>query len=347
MNDVFLPGPRASRATIAEVAAAAGVSKASVSRYISGDRRLLSDSLAARIEQAVTALDFQPNQMARGLKRGRSRLIGMLVADMLNPYSTAVMHGVETACRQQGYSLLICNTDQDARQERQQLAALQSYSIEGLIVNTFGQHAADLRQLGSRLPLVLLDRELPGIDADLVGLDNYQAIATGVAHLQQQGYRDLLLVSEPLNGTSSRVQRLTAFEALLVEHPSCQGAHCTDADDPQALQAALAGFLASHGPGPKAVLTANGVATLATTLALQALGEPLFERIGLLALDDLDWFPLVGGGISALAQPTHALGVAAFERLQQRIEGDRSAPTQQTFSAELRIRQSTRARNCS
>ena len=78
--------------------------------------------------------------------------------------------------------------------------------------------------------------------------------------------------------------------------------------------------------------------------ALQALGEPLFERFGLLALDDLDWFPLVGGGISALAQPTHALGVAAFERLQRRIDGDRSAPVQQTFGAELRIRQSTRAR---
>lgn len=344
MNDVYLPGPRATRATIAEVAAAAGVSKASVSRYISGDRRLLSDSLAARIEQAVIALDFQPNQMARGLKRGRSRLIGMLVADLLNPYSTAVMHGVETACRQQGYSLLICNTDQDARQERQQLAALQSYSIEGLIVNTFGQHAADLRQLGSRLPLVLLDRELPGVEADLVGLDNHQAIATGVAHLQRQGYRDLLLVSEPLDGTSSRRQRLTAFDTALAEHPGCRGTNCAQADDALALQTALATFLAAPGPGPKALLTANGVATLATTLALQALGEPLFERFGLLALDDLDWFPLVGGGISALAQPTHALGVAAFERLQRRIDGDRSAPVQQTFGAELRIRQSTRAR---
>ena len=342
MNDLFSPGTRTARATIAEVAAAAGVSKASVSRYIGGDRRLLSDALATRIEAAVTALDFQPNQMARGLKRGRSRLIGMLVADMRNPYSTAVMHGVETACRQQGYSLLVCNTDQDAHQERQQLAALQSYSVEGLIVNTFGQHAADLRQLGQALPLVLLDRELPGVDADLVGLDNYQAIATGIEHLQQQGYRDLLLVSEPLDGTSSRIQRLTAFEAWLIDHPSCRGSHCTSADDPQALHTALADFLANPGPGPKAILTANGVATLATTLALQALGEPLFERLGLLALDDLDWFPLVGGGISALAQPTHALGVAAFERLQRRIDGDRSAPVRQTFAAELRIRRSTR-----
>ena len=80
------------------------------------------------------------------------------------------------------------------------------------------------------------------------------------------------------------------------------------------------------------------------TLIPRYMQEPLFERFGLLALDDLDWFPLVGGGISALAQPTHALGVAAFERLQRRIDGDRSAPVQQTFGAELRIRQSTRAR---
>ncbi len=345
MNDFFTPGARpSSRATIAEVAAAAGVSKASVSRYIGGDRRLLSDALAARIEAAVVALDFQPNQMARGLKRGRSRLIGMLVADMLNPYSTAVMHGVETACRQQGYSLLVCNTDQDAQQERQQLAALQSYSIEGLIVNTFGQHAADLQQLGKALPLVLLDRELLGVEADLVGLDNHEAIETGLNHLLEQGYRDLLLVSEPLDGTSSRQQRLAAFAARLAAQPGCRGSHSTQADQPLALQTDLAAFLAKPGPGPKAILTANGVATLATTLALQALGEPLFERLGLLALDDLDWFPLVGGGISALAQPTHALGIAAFERLQRRIEGDRSAPVRQTFAAELHIRRSTRAR---
>ncbi|OLU33097.1 transcriptional regulator [Pseudomonas sp. PA15(2017)] len=345
MDDSLLPRPRAERANITEVAAAAGVSKASVSRYIGGDRHLLSDALAARIEQAVTALQFQPNRMASGLKRGRSRLIGMLVADLLNPYSTAVMHGAETACRQQGYSLLICNTDQDPRQERQQLDALQSYSIEGLIVNTFGQHAADLRQLGRRLPMVLLDRELPGVDADLVGLDNHQAIEMGVDHLLAQGYRDLLLISEPLDGTSSRQQRLDTFNTLLAGLPGCQGRYCTRADSPEVLRAALGDFLASPGPGPKALLATNGVATLAATLALQALDEPLFERIGLLALDDLDWLALVGGGISALAQPTHALGVAAFERLQKRIEGDRSAPTWQRFTAELRIRQSTRSRN--
>lgn len=106
-----------SRVTMLDVAERAGVSKASVSRFIGDDRALLSDAIALRIEQAIEQLGYRPNQMARGLKRGRTRLIGMLVADIRNPYSIAVMHGVETACRQHGYSLVVCNTDRDDEQE--------------------------------------------------------------------------------------------------------------------------------------------------------------------------------------------------------------------------------------
>ncbi|RYE73854.1 MAG: LacI family transcriptional regulator, partial [Oxalobacteraceae bacterium] len=105
------------RVTMLDVARLAGVSKASVSRFIGDDKALLSDAIAERIEQAIERLGYRPNQMARGLKRGRTRLIGMLVADIRNPYSIAVMHGVETACRRHGYSLVVCNTDRDPEQE--------------------------------------------------------------------------------------------------------------------------------------------------------------------------------------------------------------------------------------
>ena len=113
MNGSVLPSR--GRVTINQVAEAAGVSKASVSRYIGGDRQLLADATARRIERAIDQLDYRPNQMARGLKRGRTRLIGMLVADILNPYSVAVMHGVETACREHGYSLVVCNRSEERR----------------------------------------------------------------------------------------------------------------------------------------------------------------------------------------------------------------------------------------
>lgn len=200
MNGSVLPSR--GRVTINQVAEAAGVSKASVSRYIGGDRQLLADATARRIERAIDQLDYRPNQMARGLKRGRTRLIGMLVADILNPYSVAVMHGVETACREHGYSLVVCNTDRDDEQERHHLAALQSYNVEGLIVNTLGHHPGELRALHHELPMVLVDRQLAELDTDLVGLDNADAVEQALDHLQHRGFRDILLVTEPLDGTS-------------------------------------------------------------------------------------------------------------------------------------------------
>ena len=204
-----------SRVTMLDVANRAGVSKASVSRFIGDDRALLSDTIALRIEQAIDELGYRPNQMARGLKRGRTRLIGMLVADIRNPYSIAVMHGVETACRQHGYSLVVCNTDRDDEQERQHLAALRAYNIEGLIVNTLGHHLEQLLELQREMPLVLVDRKVEALHSDLVGLDNPLAVRMALEHLEQQGYRDILLVSEAADGTSSRVERMESFHAQI------------------------------------------------------------------------------------------------------------------------------------
>ncbi|MGC5703309.1 LacI family DNA-binding transcriptional regulator [Pseudomonas sp. NFXW11] len=327
-----------SRVTIEDVARRAGVSKASVSRFIGEDRALLSDAIALRIEQAISALDYRPNQMARGLKRGRTRLIGMLVADIRNPYSIAVMHGVETACRQHGYSLVVCNTDRDDQQEARHLDNLRAYNIEGLIVNTLGHHLEQLQQLQQEMPMVLVDRKLDALHADLVGLDNPAAVHSAIEHLEQQGYRDLLLVSEPHDGTSSRLERSTAFAAEIARRPALRGqALATGAQLRQQLQA----FLSAPGPGPKALFCANGVATLAATGALRELECPLFDGIGLIALDDLDWLPLVGSGITALAQPTAAIGASAFDCLRQRLQGDNGPVQVRDFAAQLIIRGST------
>ncbi|AZF57956.1 LacI family DNA-binding transcriptional regulator [Pseudomonas sp. R11-23-07] len=325
-----------SRVTMLDVAERAGVSKASVSRFIGDDRALLSDAIALRIEQAIDELGYRPNQMARGLKRGRTRLIGMLVADIRNPYSIAVMHGVETACRQHGYSLVVCNTDRDDEQERQHLAALRSYNIEGLIVNTLGHHLDQLLELQREMPLVLVDRKVEPLHSDLVGLDNPAAVRMALEHLEQQGYREVLLVSEAPDGTSSRLERLHSFKTEVANRPDMNGA-VLELND--ALENHLRIFLAK--PARKALFCANGVAALACSRALKASGCHLFNDIGLIALDDLDWYPLVGSGITALAQPTEAIGASAFDCLLKRLRGD-TAPTRTLdFLPQLIIRGST------
>ena len=337
MND-FSAAQR-SRVTMLDVAEHAKVSKASVSRFIGEDRALLSDAIAQRIEQAIAELGYRPNQMARGLKRGRTRLIGMLVADIRNPYSIAVMHGVETACRRHGYSLVVCNTDRDDEQERQHLALLRAYNIEGLIVNTLGHHRDELLELRREMPLVLVDRKVDRLESDLVGLDNPAAVTMALDHLEQRGYRDLLMVTEPFDGTSSRIERVDSFKSGIEQRPALAGAVVEICDQ---LKARLQAFLAQPGPGPKALFCANGIAALAATQVLRELDCHLFDDVGLIALDDLDWYPLVGSGITALAQPTAEIGARAFECLLKRLRGDNGPIQTLDFAAQLIERGSTR-----
>ncbi|PMW94199.1 transcriptional regulator [Pseudomonas sp. FW215-R2] len=337
MND-FSAAQR-SRVTMLDVAEHAGVSKASVSRFIGDDRALLSDAIAQRIELSIAELGYRPNQMARGLKRGRTRLIGMLVADIRNPYSIAVMHGVETACRRHGYSLVVCNTDRDDEQERQHLALLRSYNIEGLIVNTLGHHREELDELKREMPLVLVDRKVDGLDSDMVGLNNPRAIEMALEHLQQRGYRDALLVTEPYDGTSSRIERVSSFQQQIGQRQRMNGAVL---ETGSSLANDLQTFLNTPDSGPKALFCANGVAALACTLALREIGCRLFEDVGVIALDDLDWYPLVGSGITALAQPTEEIGARAFECLLKRLRGDDELARVMDFSPVLIERGSTR-----
>lgn len=328
-----------SRVTMLDVAERAGVSKASVSRFIGEDRALLSDAIARRIEQAIAELGYRPNQMARGLKRGRTRLIGMLVADIRNPYSIAVMHGVETACRRHGYSLVVCNTDRDDEQERQHLALLRAYNIEGLIVNTLGHHRDELLELRREMPMVLVDRKVDRLESDLVGLDNPAAVGMALDHLLARGYRDLLLVTEPFDGTSSRIERVESFRAGIELRPALTG---TVAETCDMLAMRIGQFLGRPDHGPKALFCANGIAALAATRVLRELGCHLFDDVGLIALDDLDWYPLVGSGISALAQPTTEIGASAFECLLKRLRGDSGPVRILNFAAQLIERGSTR-----
>src|SRR5450830_1313794 len=132
----------AARATIADVAREAGVSKATVSRFLNHRDRLLTKDIATRVEVAIAALAYSPSPMAQALKRGRSRLIGLVVADVTNPFSVAVLRGAEKACQEAGYLLMLFNLGNDSRRESEAIGALTAYQVEGFILNTLGHDAS-------------------------------------------------------------------------------------------------------------------------------------------------------------------------------------------------------------
>lgn len=336
-------GNRSGHATIAQVALEAGVSKTSVSRYLGDDIGALSEELQLKIATTIARLGYQPNQMARGLKRGRTRLIGMMVADILNPYSVAVLEGAEAACQQHGYTLMLCNTGNDEKRERQSLAALRSYSAEGLIIHTHGGNVDALRDLSrSGLPMVLVDREIDGLTLDLVGLDNVSAAIQATRHLIDNGFTDIALVTAPLAGFSSRERRAEGFQQAISSHPNCHGTLlelCQD--DPVSLEAQLKQFLAENAGRRLALLAANGVITMRIALLLKQLDLRFPDDLGLLGFDEMDWSPLVGPGISTIAQPTYEIGYSAMKCLLAHLEGERFAPREVLLPGQLIVRGSS------
>lgn len=328
------------RATLIEVAKLAGTSKTSVSRFFGPERERLTSRLQTRIANAADTLGYQPNLMARGLKGGGSRLLGMLVADIRNPFSVAVVHGVEQAARAHGYSLIVCNTDNDPEQEQQHLRLLNSYQVEGLIINAAGQPEAPLQALmHSGIPLVLLDRGIRQLDANVIGLDNALAIDMALEHLVHQGYRSILYVSESPACASTRQERLQRFtqqaETLSVKSQTLILSNV--ASHAQTLEA----FAKHSVSAPGAVLCANGNVTLAMTRSFQKLNIAIGPT-GLMGIDELDWCELITPGITTLAQPTDDIGHAAVACLLNQLNGPTPASSvRYRHAPRLQVRGST------
>lgn len=323
------PIPPAARVTIADVAHAAGVSKATVSRFLNRRDELLTPDIAARVQTAIATLRYTPSPMAQALKRGRSRLIGLVVADITNPYSVAVLRGAERACQDAGYLVMLFNLGNDKGREREAIEALLSYHVEGFILNRVGDDSGAVAEaVRCGKPVVMVDRRHDDLRCDFVSLDNAAAIQLGAQHLVESGYGELLFVSEPVHGVSSRLERQQAFCAFMREQRPgivCDTCESTEAD-PQALELALRALRRRAAGRPFAVLSGNAVITLRLVAAAARLGWRLGAEIGLVGFDDTDWAPFVGPGLTTIAQPTDDLGRLAAECVLGRLQGADHAP---------------------
>ncbi len=342
------PASAPARSTINDVARIAGVSKATVSRFLNERSDLLTPDISARVAAAVSALGYRPSVAAQSLKRGRSRLVGLVVADVRNPYSVAVLHGAEQAFREAGYMVLLFNAGNDGGREREAIETLADYQVEGFIVHAPRGDATTLDAAARRgRPVVLVDRRLgDGAPFDWVGLDNHGAVRQGMAHLLDAGYRQLLYVGEPAAGLSSREERVAAFEAELARRPGAAGMTIEstgdDAADASALDAELRRLRRRARGAPCAVFCGNAVVTLRVAAAAARIGAALGNELGLLGFDETEWSALVGPGISTLSQPTGDIGRCAANCLLERIQGAAPPPRQVLLPATLIARASTR-----
>ena len=334
------------RATIGDVAAAAGVSKATVSRFFNHRERLLSPDIQVRVEAAIAALGYSPNSMAQALSRGSSRLIGLIVADITNPYSVAVLRGAEKACQDAGYLVILFNLGNESGREREALDALAGYRVDGFILNTLGRGSdvVDAMVLHGK-PAVLVDRRHPGMHADFVSLDNAGAMALACDHLVGNGYREFLYVTEPKKDVSTRRERAEAFNACLTSHAPAVTGQIFESEqgDTEGLDQALRALHQRTAANrPVAAISGNAVVTLRLAASMARLQRSFGCEVGFVGFDDADWAPLIGPGLTTIAQPTDELGRTAAACLIERLQGLDAAPRQLLLQGQLKVRGSSR-----
>jgi LacI family kdg operon repressor len=282
--------------------------------------------------------------MAQALKRGRSRLIGLVVADITNPFSVAVLRGAEKAAQQAGYLVMLFNLGNASERERQGIEALAAYRVEGFILNTLGADASAAGEVARHgKPAVLVDRKHAGMQADFVSLDNADAVRRAFDHLLEQGWRELLYVTEPVAGVSSRTERAAAFRVAAVSAPKGAGGQVVEVHegDEPAVDEALHALKRRAGRRPVAVLASNAVVTLRVAAAAARLGWTIGRELGFVGFDETEWAPLVGPGLTTIEQPTDDIGRVAASCLLERLQGRDFPPRQILLAGRLVLRASS------
>lgn len=200
--------------TINDVAKRAGVSTTTVSHTINGTRKV-SEELRERVFRAMEELDYRPNYLARGLRSGHTRMICLVVPDIANPFFAEISRAIEDAGYAKGYSVILANSDSESEKEESYVSAFISKQVDGVIFISAGGNSDTVRTLlDNKIPVVIADRELQGVETDIVLVDNHWGGYIATKHLIELGHQRIGCITGP-SGLTPSSQRIEGYiEAL-------------------------------------------------------------------------------------------------------------------------------------
>ena len=301
--------------SIKDVAQAAGVSTATVSRVLANKSRVNAET-RKRVSEAIQLLNYRPNLVARSLRAQKSARIGLVVSDIRNPFFTAISRAVEDAAYEEGYSVLMCNTDENPEKEELYLNLLHDENVAGIIFSPTQQFSASMKSYKSNIPFVIIDRSVESKDVDMVLLDNIAAAYELTCHLIDNGYRNFAGIFGD-SSTTGR-QRNQGFHNALKDHQLDPIAvHFVAPRIKQGYETTMALF--SRDQKPDAIFTSNSLLTAGAFQAIRDSKLSVPDEIALVGFDETTWGALVDPPITIIAQPTAEIGRTATELLFQRI----------------------------
>lgn len=331
--------------TMRDVARLAEVSIATVSAVTNGTA-VVSPKRSERVRKAMEALDYQPDQIARSLKTGRTQVVGMILPDVTNPFYPEVIVGAEEVARAARYSVILCNANEDPDQEQQQLNTLFSHRVDGVLIACSDSAISFDRLMRRRFPIVCFDRIPPGFRGDTASTDNFLGGHEATRHLIDLGHKRIAVLSgrTELSTHSARVEgyrkaMLSAHLPVLDEHWKSVGMQ------------EQAGYEFGHRlfklpDPPTAVFCTNNKLLLGFVRAMSEVGARCPEEISVVGFDDFAWTENFHPALTTVAQPARELGRQAMQLLIERVQNKAESlvgPRQVVLKPELRIRESTAA----
>jgi LacI family transcriptional regulator len=317
------------RPTIRDVAAHAGVGFKSVSRVINGETHV-SDSLRARVETSIAALDYRPNAAARVLRKAVTRSIGFVCPEIAEPVQSRLAQAVEAVASDEGSTLTITLTHSDAARERAAIESLVSRQVDGIVLVPAGGSIRYLSRLARGVPVLLLDRLGSGFPADAVLSDNAGGAAAGTSRLIDAGRRRIAFVGDS-DVLFTQQERFDGYAAALADAgiDVDQRLLYREVPDIRRLRQQLEFWRRSPNP-PTALFSANSVATMAL---LEAIGG--WHEVELVAFDDFPLADIVRGGVTVVAQDVDTMGRVGAQTLFRRLAGDTGSPITTRVSTSL------------
>lgn len=328
-------------ATIKDVAARAGISYTTVSHVVNGTRPV-SDQVRRKVEAAIAELGYVPSGVARSLRARATGTLGLLVPNASNPYFAELARGIEDHAERNGYSVILCNSDDDIDKQLRYLRVLLERRIDGLIVATVASDAAFAQALANlQVPLVLVDRSLEGVNADQLRVDHEQGAYLATRHLLELGHRRIVCIGGPASTQVAQLRAAGYHRAL--DEAGVVAQAVVDCPFTSPAGHAAARVLLAVEPRPTAIFAGNDMIALGVLRAAAEHQLQVPRQLSVVGFDDIEVSRYLHPALTTVGQCIGALGEQVAARLLERIRTPDLAVTQRLIEPILLLRESSAA----
>lgn len=335
MSNRYQPPLSPNRPTMRHVATLAGVGIKTVSRVMNEEAGV-SEATRTKVLEASRQLNYQLDVTAGSLRRaGRRTLsVGLLLPSVSNPFSGEINRALEDALSARGIAVFAASLDDDPQREQSIIAAFLGRRVDGLVLTPIAKNQSYTIPEHSRdLPMVFIDREPVGVDADAVVTDNAIGAAKAAAHLLAHGHTKIAYLGDRTDIQTARERKRGFLEEIgRAGIPSSSVPIRENLHDEETARQAAIELLASENP-PTAIFSSQNLVTFGTMRALKELGKN--REVALVGFDDFTLADMMDPGVTVIAQHPDRIGIRTAERLLARIDGDQEPPRTYVIPSEL------------